>query len=122
MDWKPLLKDLTLSESIKLRGMLTGRLNQFEKELKAALPKKLREKYGYYDALSNMAYNGGCSYTLFEDVGLNLQKGELEEFYRKGAEIISPVLKAWARFGIKLHMFYYHRANNGIISVGLKVK
>ncbi|MFA6588040.1 MAG: hypothetical protein WCT08_03145 [Patescibacteria group bacterium] len=119
---KEFFAGITLKESKQAMSELHRRLDQIIVELVSALPKELQDKYGNWDAVSNLVYNGGCEFWIFEDVGLDISPATKKEWFQKARILLQPVLDAWQPFGIKLEKINFLQANDGLIIAHLVVK
>jgi hypothetical protein len=112
---KPWVNRLGIKKTIELDEILDARKKRLTEQLTNTLPDELKEKFGYWDATSNIVWCGGCAFTIFTDVGLQIDNIKKEEYYEKARDILQPVVKAWSRFGIVLTEVSFLSANDGVI-------
>jgi len=113
---------LGIKKTRALNKILGNRMNRLVDLLQNALPQDLKKKFGYWDALSNVVWNGSCTFTLYQDVGLDINDAEKEKYYERGRTELEPVIKTWSRYGVVLEKIDFCRANKGFIEAHFELR
>lgn len=97
------IKNLSMKEAMRVRQILTTRINKLAIDIALSLPKELGSRYGNYGAVPNIIWNGEGYITVMDSIPASQLDGAgREKTLVEGRKKIAPIIKEWKKFGVVL--------------------
>lgn len=113
--FKSWIDGLSIKNAREVNQALGTKLHVLANKLTEALPADLRKKYGQYNTTSDIVWNGGCTFFLYDNVGLDITDDEKEELFENARHLLQPIVLAWMPLGVVLEKIIFSPNNNGLI-------
>ena len=118
------IKQAVLNLGIKEIGVLyinvEIRMKEIIVDLQKAIPAKLKGEYNLKRGAVDIVKKGSCYFTITENVGLDIDNYQKEEYCNLAHEKLRRLIKAWSELGVNLEVIYYLPADNGLIIANFK--